>query len=294
MGFFGSFLSNKVADLTAQVVGITRQDTQTASTETTTQNITNPSMQHLDTEKTSLNQIESHKSNAHENPTATTTNQNINTPAQKPTSLNLPQMGGNQNTSCNIRQDDTEGEKHTKMGEARQGSTGSQENKRKLARQSVESDETVIALTNSEEMNDNHMTDEIDGDIKPVNEKQNELESKKQNGKHGSKEEKQESTTDKRDPAKHSDNRETDTRSIHTDTKRDGRQVSDNKGDKSAEEGKENAEGKDDKEGTKKKEGKGFFSNFMSATKASLIRAKSLGKETKATGAEVEVGEVGC
>ncbi|KAK4316388.1 hypothetical protein Pmani_012438 [Petrolisthes manimaculis] len=290
MGFFGSFLSNKVADLTAQVVGITRQDTQTASTDTTTQNITNPSQQHLDTEKTSLNQIESHKSNARENTTATTTNQNINTPAQKPTSLNLPQMGRNQNTSCNIRQDDTEGEKQTKMGEARQGSTGSQENKRKLARQSVESDETVIALTNSEEMNDNHMTDEMDGDIKPVNE----LESKKQNGKHGSKEEKQESTTDKRDPAKDSDNQETDTRSIHTDTKRDGRQVSDKKGDKSAEEGKENAEGKDDKEETKKKEGKGFFSNFMSATKASLIRAKSLGKETKATGAEVEAGEVGC
>lgn len=260
MGFFGSFLSTKVADLTAQVVGIARQDTQVASTIPTTQN--DASQQHLDPENTSLNQVESQRSNAHDASleSTATTDQNKNTAVQKPTSLNLPQMG-----SQSTRQDDTEGKKHNKMSETRQGSTGSQENKRKLARQSVESDETVIALscndrlTTSEEINDNHITDELacqtselEEDKKIVNEKQNDPNNKKQNMKHVSID-KQESVTDKIDSGTHSDKQEVDTGSKHTDTKKDSKEVSDKKVDGSAEEGKENSEGKDVKEGAKKK-----------------------------------------
>lgn len=274
MGFFESFLSNKVADLTAQVVGITRQDTQVvgitrqdtqvASTVPTTHTDTHTSQQHLaDPEKTSVSHVEAQRSNtldASSEHTATT-DQSKNTGVQKPTSLNLPQSGNQ-----SIRQDDTEGRKHDKMRETRQGSSGSQENKRKLERQSVESDETVIALslddrlTTSEEINDNHINDElvcqtneIEGGIKVVKKKQNNLRSKKQSSKHVSIDE-QESVTEKLDSETHSEKKEANTSSKDTDTKKDdAKEVSDKKVDGSAEEGKENSEGKDAKEGTKKK-----------------------------------------
>lgn len=262
MGFFGSFLSNKVADLTAQVVGITRQDTQVPTTQTDT----HTSQQHsVDPEKTNSSQVQSQRStNAHDASleSTTTTDQNKNTAVQKPTSLNLPQMGNQ-----NIRQDDTEGRKHSKISETRQGSSGSQENKRKLARQSVESDETVIALslddrlTTSEEINDNHINDElvcqtneIEEGIKVVNKKQNDFKSKKQSSKHVSIDE-QETVTEKIDSETHTEKKETNIGSKHTDTKKEdgNKEVSDKKVDGSAEEGKENSEGKDTKEGTKKK-----------------------------------------